>query len=147
MTHVKFITPSQKSFNNFFDDFMNGMPSLKGNSSNPSITRQVVPANISETATEYVLQLIAPGFEKEDFQVNMDQHIITISAETKKSRENNDVRKIREEYKFSSFQRSFTIDKSIDADHISASYVNGILQLNFSKKVEVKEAVKKISVI
>jgi HSP20 family protein len=93
-----------------------------------------------------VLEVIAPGFQKEDFKVNLDNNTLTISAEKKEETENKNEKFIRKEFKQQSFKRSFTIDENIDAESISAKYVNGVLTLNLAKKQEVKPSVKEISI-
>jgi HSP20 family protein len=93
-----------------------------------------------------VLEVIAPGFQKDDFKLNLDNNTLTVSAEKKDETENQNEKFIRKEYKQQSFSRSFTIDENIDAENISAKYVNGVLTLNLAKKLEVKPPVKEISI-
>jgi HSP20 family protein len=104
------------------------------------------PVNIRETENSYVLEVVAPGFQKEDFKINLDNNTLTISVEKKEGIENPNEKFIRKEYKQHSFSRSFTIDENIDAESISAKYVNGVLTLNLAKKQEVKPQVKEISI-
>jgi HSP20 family protein len=92
------------------------------------------------------LEVVAPGFQKEDFKINLDNNTLTISAEKKEETENQNEKFIRKEYKQQSFKRSFTIDENVDAENISAKYVNGVLTLNLAKKQEVKPSVKEISI-
>ena len=129
------------SFNNLLSDVFPQMPSLyKEDLKNP------MPVNIRETEKEYVLELLAPGFKKEDFAVNLHDNLLTISAEKKEEALNEGEKHIRKEFKFQSFKRSFTLDEKINADAISAEYVNGVLTLNLPKKEEVKPAAKQISI-
>ncbi|GAA4751812.1 Hsp20/alpha crystallin family protein [Flavisolibacter ginsenosidimutans] len=117
------------------------MPSLyKEDLKNP------VPVNIRETEKEYVLELVAPGMKKEDFSVKIDDNLLTISAEKNEEVANEGEKFVRKEFKFQSFKRSFTLDEKINADGISAQYVNGVLTLNLPKKEEVKPATKQISI-
>ena len=147
MTHVMINKPVQRSFNNLMDDFLNQVPSLfRDEFITPNLKHQV-PVNIRETETDYVLELVAPGLEKEDFRISLDKNLLTISAE--KSAENEETKEgklIRKEYRFQSFKRSFTLDEKIEAGNIAAKYLNGVLTLNLPKKVEVKEAAKQITV-
>jgi HSP20 family protein len=147
MTLVRFQNkPAQKSFNNFVDDFFATVPSiLRDDFITPSF-RSFTPVNIKETENDYVLGLVAPGFQKEDFKINLDNNTLTISAEKKEETENQNEKFIRKEYKQQSFSRSFTIDENIDAENISAKYVNGVLTLNLAKKQEVKPQIKEISI-
>ena len=147
MALVKFYNrPVNKSFNNLMDDFFATVPSiLRDDVVTPSF-RSFTPVNIKETENDYVLEVVAPGFQKEDFRINLDNNTLTVSAETKEETENQNEKFVRKEFKQQSFSRSFTIDEKIDAENISAKYVNGVLTLNLAKKQEVKPQVKEISI-
>jgi len=147
MTLVKFNNrPATRSFNNFMDDFFATVPSiLRDDFVAPSLS-SFTPVNIRETENDYVLEVVAPGFQKDDFKINLDNNTLTISADKKEETENNNEKFIRKEFKQQSFSRSFTIDEKTDAENISAKYVNGVLTLNLAKKQEVKPPVKEISI-
>lgn len=133
MTHVRFNNrPS------LIDSIFQDLPVFF----NETTSRMTVPVNIRETADAYQLEVVAPGFEKADFKVNLEGNLLTISVE--KTQENREEKLLRREYTFRNFKRSFTIDEQIDATGIQASYVNGILALNLPKKKEVKETSKAI---
>ena len=147
MALVKFYNrPVNKSFNNLMDDFFATVPSiLRDDFVTPSF-RSFTPVNIKETENDYVLGLVAPGFQKEDFKINLDNNTLTVSADTKEEAENKSEKFVRKEFKQQSFKRSFTIDKNVDAESIIAKYVNGVLTLNLAKKQVVKPSVKEISI-
>ena len=128
------------------DDLFATVPSLFKDDFVTPPFRSFTPVNVKEMENNYVLEVVAPGFQKEDFKINLDNNTLTISAETKKETEGKNEKFIRKEYKHQSFSRSFTIDENIDAESISARYVNGILTLNLAKKQEVKPSVKEISI-
>jgi HSP20 family protein len=92
------------------------------------------------------LELVAPGFSKEDFKINLENDILTVSAEKKAEEKKENVKQVRSEYSFRSFKRSFTINEKIDATTIDAKYVNGVLILNLPKKAEVKASAKEIKI-
>lgn len=97
--------------------------------------------NLSENDTSYSVDLVAPGYKKEDFRLKVNDNILTISAETKNERtEGGDGREYsRREYTCSSFTRSFQLPENAKDDGISAKYNDGILQVNIPKsKKEVK---------
>jgi HSP20 family protein len=147
MTLVKFQNrPVDKSFNNFIDDFFATVPSILSNDFVTPNFRSFTPVNVKETENDYVLDVVTPGFQKEDFKINLDNNTLTISTEKKEETENQNEKFIRKEYKQQSFKRSFTIDENVDAENISAKYVNGVLTLNLAKKQEVKPSVKEISI-
>jgi HSP20 family protein len=146
MTYVNFNKrPFDKSITTMVDELIGGLPGLL-NEGYASLSKQSnIPVNIKENETGYLLEVIAPAFEKNDFQIKLDDNILTISAERKIETEVNPKEKqIRKEYSFNDFKRSFTIDEKIDATKIEASYVNGVLKLNLPKKTEVKQKATEI---
>jgi HSP20 family protein len=128
------------------DDFFNEFPVLFNDGFNKSASNVFVPVNIKETDGAYQLDIVAPGFEKNDFKVNVEANILTVSAEKKSEEKKENEKQVRNEYSYRSFKRSFTIDEKIDASNIDAKYVNGVLALNLPKKAEVKEAAKEITI-
>ena len=147
MTQVKFSRkPFETTFNSLVDDLFSEIPVLFKNGNSQSNLTGFAPVNIKETEKNYRIDVVAPGFEKPDFKVNLDQDILTISAETKSEVKNEGEKEIRKEYSYRSFKRSFTLDEKIDDEAIEAKYVNGVLTLNLPKREEVKTASKQISI-
>ncbi|HZI54964.1 MAG TPA: Hsp20/alpha crystallin family protein [Chitinophagaceae bacterium] len=147
MTTVKFNRkPFAGSFNSLVDDLFTELPVLFRNDFNNSDQKDFVPVNVKETDKSYRMELVAPGFEKADFKINLDQNLLTISAEKKSEVNDENEKQIRREYSYRSFKRSFTIDEKIDATNIEASYINGVLTLNLPKKTEVKAAATEIAI-
>ncbi len=146
MTFVKLNQrPVEKRINTLFEDFFNNYPSRILNEEF-SGANQGVPANVKETARAYILEIIAPGLDKGDFKVNIDNNILTVSAEKKAENKDENERQVRREFNYKSFTRSFTMDDTIQADNIQAKYENGVLYLELPKKEEVKIAPKEISI-
>ncbi len=137
MTLVKH---NYKNLNNLFDEFFNTLPSTWGRDMN------VPPVNISETPETYELELVAPGLKKEDFKVNLEKGMLTISYEKKTETEEKNQKTHRKEFSVSSFKRSFSVDDNIKADGIEAKYENGLLKITLPKKEEVKALPKEISI-
>src|SRR5436305_13326481 len=145
MTLVKFKNGSPKSFNNLIDDFLPQFPSiLKDDFS--SFERHFTPVNIKEKEKGYSLEVVAPGFTKEDFRISLEKDLLTISAEKKSETDNNSEKLILKEYSFKSFKRSFTVSDDIDIENIEAKYENGVLLINLPRKEQVKETTKQISI-
>jgi HSP20 family protein len=121
----------QNSLNKFFnDDFW-------GADGTSSLTRNQLPVNIRETDKSYEMEMVAPGFRKNDFRLNINGDMLTVSVEKKeetKEGENNKEGWLRREYRMQSFSRSFTLDDSVDAAKISARYEDGLLHLTLPKK-------------
>jgi HSP20 family protein len=124
MTSIKFTTkPSNRSFNNLMDDVFATMPSLLRDDFITANYKSLTPVNIKERESDYVLEVIAPGFQKEDFRISLENNTLTVWLERKVEDEKNE-KIIRREYRYQTFKRSFTIDEKIDAEGIVAKYLN-----------------------
>jgi HSP20 family protein len=84
-----------------------------------------------------------PGRNKEDFKINVDKGLLTVSYEKKEEAETKEVKSIRKEFSFQSFKRSFSLDEKINAEGIEAKYENGILKVFLPKKKKLKLHLKK----
>ena len=146
MTQVRWTQKSPASFNNLVADLFPAIPSLLREDYATVNSRQIIPVNIRESENEFILDVIAPGFDKEDFKIDLDKNTLTISGDQKINNEARGVKILKNEYSFRSFKRSFTISEQVDTEKIAASFKNGVLTLNLPRKVEVKEAAKQISV-
>lgn len=103
--------------------------------------------NVKETDRNYEITLAAPGLQKDDFKIDVNGSMITISAERDEKREERDETFTRREYSYSSFSRSFGLPEDIIQEKIDANYVNGELKLLLPKKEEARKTVhQKISV-
>ncbi|HEY8404224.1 MAG TPA: Hsp20/alpha crystallin family protein [Flavobacteriales bacterium] len=100
----------------------------------------IMPAtNIKETDNGYMIELAAPGLDKSDFKIRVDNNMLEISSEKSQESNQEEERYTRREFHYSSFKRSWTLPETVDTDAISANYVNGVLNVSLPKK---KEAVK-----
>ena len=100
-----------------------------------------VPAvNITDNKDKYQLSLAAPGLKKNDFNINIDGNLLTISSEKEDTKEDKDARHSRMEYSYSSFSRSFTIPEEVQTDKIEAIYEDGILTVSLPRKEEAKKS-------
>ena len=106
-------------------------------------TMTVPSVNVIENDKNYKLTMAAPGLKKDDFKIDIDGDIITISAETKVEKEEKDEKFSRKEYSYKTFSRSFTLPEIVNADKIDAVYENGELKLMLPKKAEVKKTTAK----
>jgi HSP20 family protein len=106
-----------------------------------------VPAiNIEENDGQYDISVAAPGMKKDDFKIDLDDDILTISAEKEETKEEKDKKYNRREYNYSSFSRSFTLPGEVKRDKIEASYNEGVLKLVLPKNEAAKVAAKSIAV-
>ena len=126
---------------NLFDDFF-AKDLWNWGLDNNSPTHTTIPAvNIKETNENFVVEMAAPGMNKEDFKIELDGNNLTINSEHKaENTENEGERYSRREFSYQSFQRTFTLPKDVvDIDQINAKYENGVLQLLIPKKEEAKQ--------
>lgn len=100
--------------------------------------------NISESDTQFLLEIAVPGKSKSDFKIEINKEILTIGLETKNEISENDPQYYKKEFDYSSFQRSFTLPDSVAADQIDARYTNGVLKLVLPKKKESLPQPKKM---
>jgi HSP20 family protein len=117
------------------------------NHNNETVKISSVPVNILETDNSYDLHVVAPGLKKEDFKLGIEKNILNISFDQKEeSKEPQDGKWIRSEYRMKPFKRSFTLDEKIDAGKIAARYTDGVLIISLPKKEVTEPPVQEISV-
>jgi HSP20 family protein len=142
MTLVKV---NNRPYGNLLDGFINEFPSVARSFGQDFF--QFPETNIHETPDAYHLELNVPGRAKEDFKIQVDQDLLTISFEKKEEKPaSDDYKTIRREFTYKSFKRSFTIDNGVDVSGIQAKYENGLLKLLLPKKEEVKQGARQISI-
>ena len=100
-------------------------------------------ANIIEQNDSFHLEIAAPGMVKDDFKINLENNILTISAEVEDQKREEGKNYSRKDFYYGSFSRSFTLPKTIDLDGIKADYESGILKISLPKKEEAKVEIKK----
>ena len=137
-----FTTPS------LFDDFFKPWNEWFDNGNLLGKLMTLPAVNVTENNDNYTVSLAAPGLKKEDFKVDVDGHMLTISSEKEVKKEENDEKFTRKEYSYSSFSRSFTLPEDVKQDAIDAKYENGILSIRLPRKEETKKiaASKKVTV-
>ena len=130
--------PFQES--DFFEDPFFGFSSFPFNRSKYS---QIPPTNITETKTEFKLDISAPGLTKADFKIDIDGGTLIISSEKKEeiSEEKEDYK--RKEFSYNSFSRSFQLPENVAEEKINAKYDNGMLRISIPKKEGTKNSAKK----
>lgn len=126
------------SASNLFDEFFNTELSdwRRKNYSDSNTTLPKV--NIKEDDDGFVVEMAAPGMTKGDFNIELNQNLLTISSERKEEDEKDLEKYSRREFAYKSFCRSFTLPDSANGEKISAKYENGILVLTIPKKEEAK---------
>jgi HSP20 family protein len=103
------------------------------------ITETVPALNIKEEKDSFKVELAAPGLKKDDFNIDVDGNLVTISSEKEEKKEDKEQEGYSvTEYNYSSFSRSFTLPENADTDKMSARYADGILNLTVPKIPEDK---------
>lgn len=106
--------------------------------------KQSVPAvNVKETEKSFEVEVAAPGLNKKDFKITVDNGVLTISSEKKEEKEQKEKDYTRREFSYSSFSRSFTLPENVNEDDVKANYEDGLLKLNVAKKVITQQKAKK----
>ncbi|MDO9553962.1 MULTISPECIES: Hsp20/alpha crystallin family protein [Rhodonellum] len=90
--------------------------------------------NVRETEKEYMVDIVAPGFEKKDFKVEFSEGMVTVHAEKEHKEEETQKDYTHREFSYTSIERSFSLPENIREEKIDAKYENGILQLHIPKK-------------
>lgn len=123
-------------FSNLLENiFENEFPTFLGN----EFLKHTGPsANVKETKDAYLIEVSAPGFSKEGFNVKIEDSILTITGEVKEDKLEEGTKFTRKEFVHASFKRSFTLPKTIVVDKIGAAYENGILKVTLPKMEEAK---------
>jgi HSP20 family protein len=119
----------------FFDDFLGDVFNT-GKMLNPTELTMTAPAiNIKETDTDYQIELAAPGMEKSDFKISIDQNLLSIFTEKREEKTENAEKFSRKEFGYMLFKRNFTLPEGkIEKDQIQAKYEAGILKVSLPKK-------------
>lgn len=122
-------------FPSLLDDFFRDW-----STTNFSDTNTTLPAvNIKENDNEFVVEVAVPGMNKNDFKIDLENNLLTISSEKVSNDEEKKGNYTRKEYSYQSFKRSFTLPKNIvDSDKIKAKYHAGELIIEIPKKEEAK---------
>lgn len=106
--------------------------------------RNLPPVNVFEDAKTFSVALMAPGFKKEDFLIEVNNGLLTISAESKAdTTEQAEGKYTRREFAQAAFKRSFTLPETINEEAINAAYTDGILQITLPKKEEALPKAKR----
>jgi HSP20 family protein len=135
MSLVKFSNQYPSLFDRFFENDL-----FDWSNRNFSTTNTTLPSvNIKESTEDFEVDVAAPGFGKNDFKIELNHDLLTVSSEKKVDNETKDGQQFtRREFSYQSFSRSFTLPNTADSEKIGAKYENGILRVTIPKKEEAK---------
>jgi HSP20 family protein len=129
-----------KRFNSEFPNYFEGFFG-KDSSDHfwfPKPGNTIPSVNILESPEGFEIEIAAPGLEKADFKVNLQNNLLTISSSKSTQDEENAKKYTKKEFSYASFERVFTLPNSVDGEKIEANYSNGILKVSVPKKDEAK---------
>ncbi len=127
----------------FFTDFLNH--SLSDFVGADSVVNQP-GVNVLETPDAFRLEIAAPGFDKQDFSIQVEGDQLTVGANRETTTEDKQERFMRREFHYSSFKRSFNLPETVNQNGVTAVYSNGILHVTLPKKDEAKPVVKTVEI-
>ena len=141
---VRVHTNFAPTFDKIFDDFFKtDFPTTNTFSRSGGV-------NISEGDDDFLIEVVLPGLNKGDFNVNVENDLLTISAErkveNKEEGESNGRKYTRKEFGFTSFKRSFHLPENVNSDDITANYNQGILAVSLPKVAKEEPKVKTIEI-
>lgn len=135
MTLVRFSNNYPSVFHRFFENDL-----FDWSNQNFSNTNTTLPSvNIKESNDDFEVEVAAPGFSKNDFKIELNHDLLTISSEKQVENEAKENQRFtKREFSYQSFSRSFTLPNTTDNEKIAAKYEDGILKITIPKKEEVK---------
>ena len=105
---------------------------------------QLPPVNIIENDRDFLVSLAVPGKTKDDFEIAIDNGILSLATKEKKEKVLENGKFKRKEFDFNYFKRSFILPDSVDSSNIDCHYKNGVLQLTLPKYEEAQPQPRKL---
>ena len=136
---TKSLIKSGETFPAMFDDFFKPWNEWLGNGGSWGKVLTVPPVNITENKEDFLVTVAAPGLKKNDFTIDVEGNMLTISSEKEENFEQREARYTRKEYSYTSFDRSFSLPEVVNQGKIEASYADGVLTVVLPKKEEAKK--------
>lgn len=137
-----FFTDFFSDVDRFFDNDLMRMPAQIGR----QLMRNMPATNIRENEKEYTIELAAPGMAKNDFEINVDEGMLTISSQKEENTTQEESNFTRREYNYSSFSRSFRLPEAVNPDEIKARYEEGVLKISVPKREEAPANKKRVNI-
>jgi len=136
---TKALIRSGEMFPSVFEDFFKPWNEWYDNGGYFGKIMKVPAVNVTENKDNYMVSVAAPGMKKNDFNIDVEGNMLTISSEKEEKREEKDAKFTRKEYSYSSFSRSFTLPDEVLKNKIEATYEDGVLKLILPKNEEIKK--------
>ena len=138
LAKVKSSAPTTPSLSSWFDDwFGRDYPTLFNTGFQTGLS---IPAvNITENPDSFLVEMAVPGMKKSDFDIHLDNGLLTISSELQSEDKQIEENFTRKEFSYSSFKRTFTLPDTVNGDKITAKYMDGILAITLPKRDDAKQ--------
>ena len=136
---TKALIKSGEIFPSVFEDFFKPWNEWYENGGYFGKIMKVPAVNVTENKDNYMVSVAAPGMKKNDFKIDVEGSMLTISSSKEENKEEKDAMFTRKEYSYSSFSRSFTLPDEVLKNKIEATYEDGLLKLVLPKNEEVKK--------
>ena len=138
MTLIKRSNGLFPSVPSFFDDFLT-KDVFDWSNANRSYGSSLPAVNIKEDSDNFEVEVAVPGLKKDDFNIELENDVLTISSEKERKTESKEDKYVRREFQYSSFKRTFSLPENVvNGDMVEANYTNGVLHILLPKKEEVK---------
>ena len=137
------LTKTTERMPTVFDDFFKPWNEWFDNGGLWGRVMNIPAVNITENKDEYKVALAVPGMKKDDFKIDIDGNMLTISSEKEENKEEKDKKFTRKEYNYSSFSRSFTLPDEVNKEKIEAKYEEGVLKISLARREEAKKNIAK----
>jgi HSP20 family protein len=129
-------TPMKSILDMFNDDFFN----------DSFLSKSVPSVNVKENNSEFLIEVAAPGYKKDSFNIEIQDNYLKISSKNESKKEDKSDKWHRQEFSYSSFERSFSLPEDVNAEDIKATYNEGILNISIPKKVKVEKTSRVIEI-
>ena len=137
---MNLISKQTPFFPSLIDDFINNDWNVKV----PSLSSRIPAVNIKELDSQFEIELAVPGKEKDDFEIDLDDGILSISSTQEDKKLDEKEKFTRREFSYNSFRRSFSLPDSVDHTKIDANYKDGVLKVLLPKLKEAQSQPKKL---
>jgi HSP20 family protein len=141
MNLVRFYHPQSSVTGSLVDELLNSFITSDHDNNYTEDCRCSPATNVVENDKEFRLELLLPGFSKEDVQLSVHENLVTVKVNLKDENEDNENGFVYRQRQFGkyNFEKKFRVPKTVAADKIVAHFNNGILELTLPKKEEAIE--------
>lgn len=133
------------SFRSILDDFW-GTDDFFERRWMPAQQFKTPAVNIKDNDKDFEIEVAAPGLNRDDFEVTIENNILSISCEKEEKKEEKEENYTREEFNYTAFSRAFSLPDNVDTETVDAKYRDGVLTLTLQKTEVLEPAAKTIDI-